>query len=600
MKRLLVLFFSLLIIFPVAADFLQTRPEASVFGEKTAAIATADFLPTDQAFRLEVVETNDQTINIQFIIADGYYLYKSSFAFASDNPKVKVDTPVLPEGIQKQDEFLGDVEVYYNVLDIQIPISNPDDLAFNLQVKYQGCAEKGLCYPQETATLPIAGILPIPPSSTEAPAIFSLKESLAALSWADIFYYFLIGLGLAFTPCVFPMLPILSGIILRGKPGTLRSQVLAAIYILSMAITYAILGVLIGLFGAELNLQARLQSVWVLVPFAIFFVFFALAMFGLFELRLPAFITNPLNRAADRSHGGSFLSAAFLGVCSSLVISPCVTAPFAGILLHIGATGDAIGGGISLFALGLGMGVPLFIIAAGGGAFLPKVGNWMVIVRNIFGVMLLAVAIWLIARIVPSYIELALWGLLAAGVAIFIGTLDVVPYKTKGQRFIQLIGLFLLVYAICAWVGAWQGNTDPLQPLKGQVIMNGQLQQAGQTTWHTIKTKAELDKLLLEAKSANKPVLLDWYADWCVSCKKMEHEIFQAPDVLAKLANYQLIRLDITETTKEQRDLLNNYKLIGPPAVLFFNGQGDELIDAHIVGEIDKAGFLENLQKINK
>lgn len=598
MKRLfLLVYLATLAISALADSTLQNRPTPLFNNDKVAVVESVsdeDFLSVEKAFRLEKKTTNSSDIKLTFIVADGYYLYKNRFSFVSDNPKVIITAPTLPPGEQKNDEFLGDVEVYHNILEITVPVTNPDDLAFNLEVKYQGCAEKGLCYPMETVNIPMPGILPIPPATVDGPAkTLSFSESMAALSWSQLFYYFLIGLGLSFTPCVFPMLPILSGIVLRGQAGNIRAQLLALTYIVAMALTYALLGVLMGLFGAELNLQARLQSPWVLIPFALFFLIFALAMFGLFELRLPAFITNPLNKTADKTHGGSLVGAAILGICSSLVVSPCVTAPFAGILLHIGSTGDAIGGGVSLFILGLGMGVPLFIIAAGGGALLPRAGHWMTGVRNFFGVMLLGVAILLIARILPGYIELMLWGLLAAGVAIFMGTFEFSP-KNKLQRLNQLIGLFLIVYAVSAWLGAWQGHTDPLQPLKNNNVSYAQA-AVDNKAWQIVTTKDGLNEALATAKVNNKIAILDWSADWCRACLEMEHNVFQSPEVSAKLAAFQLIRIDISETTEEQRALLNTYRLIGPPAILFFDKNGNELVNARIIGEMGKEAFIKHL-----
>lgn len=603
--RKFLLFYCLLITITIpclADDFLTNRPEPLYsnknVSEQVKVEEESDFLPAEQAFRIESKQSNDsQRIYLTFIIADGYYLYKSRFAFISNNPQVTISAANLPKGEQKHDEFLGEVEVYRNIVEITIAINNPNKLAFNLAVKYQGCAEKGLCYPSVTTVIANGSILPASHTTIEeSTKKLSWSNSSAVLSWGNIFYFFIIGLGLAFTPCVFPMLPILSSIVLRGAAGNLRAFILALTYILFMAITYAILGILMGLFGAEVNFQARLQSPWVLIPFAMFFLVFALAMFGLFELRLPTFITNPLNKASDKAHGGSLLGAAILGICSSLVISPCVTAPFMGILLHIGATGDAIGGGVSLFFLGFGMGVPLLLIAAGGGALLPKAGHWMIVVRNAFGVMLLGVVILLVARIIPSYVELILWGILALGVAIFMGTFDC-SSKTKTQKFAQLLGLFLTIYAICAWVGAWQGNSDPLQPLKG--IINSGTRENIDNKWQVIKTKNELVNALDTAKNNKKIALLDWSADWCRACLEMEHNIFQTPEVMEKLADFQLIRIDITETTKEQRELLNQYKLIGPPAILFFAKAGNELINARIIGEMDQQAFLKHLKTIN-
>lgn len=601
MKRLVILLLSLIVILPTLAnnDILQARPD-SVFGGSTTTISSQDsFLPVEQAFRIEKKQIDAQNIHLQFIIADGYYLYKDRFSFSTDNPNVTIASFTLPKGQIKQDEFFGEVEVYHAVLDLVIPITNPDKLAFNFEIKYQGCAEKGLCYPMEAETIPVAGVMPVSSHTTGNSSTHSFSDSWAALSWLTLLSYFGFGILLSLTPCVFPMLPILAGVVLRGQVGTLRAQILALTYILSMAITYAIFGVLLGLFGAELNVSARLQSPWVLIPFAVFFTLFALAMFGVFELRLPAFITNPLNKAADKTHGGSLLGAAILGVCSSLVVSPCVSAPFAGILLHISTTGDAIGGGVSLFTLGLGMGLPLFIIAAGGKALLPKTGMWMIVVRNAIGVMLLAVAVYLLSRIIPGYITLALWGLLAAGVAIFIGTFDFSSSKTKVQKLAQVLGLFLIVYAICAWVGAWQGNTDPLQSLKGISTTEQSTTKNSTLNWQVVYNQDELNNQLAVAKAAGKIAMVDWSADWCIACLKMEKEVFENHEVATKLVDYQLIKIDMSKMTDQHRQLQNYYKVFGPPTILFFDKAGSELVNARIIGEMGQAEFLEHLNKIN-
>ena len=301
----------------------------------------------------------------------------------------------------------------------------------------------------------------------------------------------------------------LSGVVLRGQIGGLRGLALSLAYVLPMAACFALLGALMGLFGAGLNLQARLQSAWVLVPFSLFFVVFALAMFGLFELKLPQALNDRLDRLAGKTKGGSLLGAAVLGVLSSLLVSPCVSAPLAGALLYISASGDAVGGALKLFALGLGMGAPLLLVATGGAAWLPKSGPWMVTVKNAIGVLLLGLAIGLLSRVLPGEITLLLVGLLAAGVALFLGALEF-GSKTPAQRLAQLLGLFLLVYALACWYGALSGQSDPLRPLP--VARNATIAPAAATdTWQTISSPAELDRVLAEAKAAGQPLVLDWY-----------------------------------------------------------------------------------------
>ncbi|TLX65413.1 protein-disulfide reductase DsbD [Stutzerimonas nosocomialis] len=586
MRRLLSLLL-LIIALPASAGLFDSRPSPTLGGLNNS----ADFLPVREAFRLTLVEAAPEQVTLRFVAADGYYLYRHRLSFATSTEGVTLGDPVLPEGVHKTDEYFGDVEVYYGVLDVQLPISNPQDSPFTLQVGYQGCADKGLCYPPETETLSLGNGAQAAGDGTDA-------SGAAGLSWRSVALFFLAGVGLTFTPCVLPMLPILSGLVLRGKIGGMRSFLLALTYVLTMASGFAILGALMGVFGAELNLQARLQSPWVLVPFALFFVAFAMAMFGLFELRLPQALAGPLDRLAGNARGGSFTGAAMLGAVSSLLVSPCVSAPLAGALLYISASGDALGGGVQLLALGLGMGTPLVVFATGGGALLPKSGAWMIAVRNTFGVLLLGVSVWMLERVLPGPVALALWGLLAAGSALFLGALEF-TVKNPRAKLAQLLGLALLVYALAAWVGALQGASDPTRPLhRAGLVQAGQPASAAEG-WHTLSTPAELDAQLAAASAAGQAVILDWYADWCISCKVIEREVFADPQIAPRLADYRLLRFDITESNAEQRRLLDRYRLFGPPAILFFDGQGRELERSRVVGEIKAPAFAERLTVVD-
>ncbi|EQM66269.1 protein-disulfide reductase DsbD [Pseudomonas tohonis] len=581
MRRLLTLIL-LLVALPASAGLLDNRPSSTL---GAALNNSKDFLPVREAFRLSLVDSSPTSIKLRFANAEGYYLYKHRFQFRTEPADIALGDAQLPAGKHKTDEYFGDVEVYYEVLDVDLPLNNPSNRPFKLLVTYQGCADKGLCYPPETETLQIG----------DAPAALdgAIPSEGKGWSWHELALFFLAGLGLTFTPCVLPMLPILSGVVLRGQVGGSRGLVLSLAYVLPMAACFAVLGALMGVFGAELNLQARLQSAWVLVPFAAFFAVFALAMFGLYELRLPQFISGPLDRLAGNTRGGSIWGAAALGVFSSLLVSPCVSAPLAGALLYISASGDALGGGLKLFVLGLGMGAPLVLFAVGGGTLLPKSGNWMVAVRNAFGVLLLAVSVWLLERVLPGPLSLALWGLLAGGVALFLSALEFTP-KTARQRLAQLAGLVLLVYAVAAWTGALKGESDPLRPLGRPGAAAVTASTAG--AWQTITTPAELAAAQAEAKAAGKPLLLDWYADWCISCKVIEREVLTAPEVASQLGAYHLVRFDMTASTPEQRALLDRYKLFGPPAILFFAPNGDEWSESRVVGEITATDFAAKLQ----
>ncbi|NBA95093.1 protein-disulfide reductase DsbD [Pseudomonas sp. R5(2019)] len=594
MRRLLCLLFLVFALPAVGAGLLDSRPNATFGG--AALNNSSDFLPVREAFKLSLVDSNAETIKLRFVATEGYYLYRHRFQFRSDPVDVVLGPAQLPRGEKKRDEFFGDVEVYYGILDVEIPRPKDDHRAFTLAVTYQGCADKGLCYPPETERLSIDG------KGVASMAASSAPIAPTGWTWKEMLLFFLAGIGLTFTPCVLPMLPILSGVVLRGQVGGWRGFSLSLAYVLPMAACFALLGALMGLFGAQLNLQARLQSAWVLVPFALFFVVFALAMFGLFELKLPHSISSRLDRMAGKTKGGSLVGAAILGVVSSLLVSPCVSAPLAGALLYISASGDAAGGALKLFSLGLGMGAPLLLVAVGGAAWLPKSGPWLGTVKNAIGVLLLGLAIGLLSRVLPGQVTLLLIGLLAAGVGVFLGALEF-THKTTRQRLAQLLGLLLLFYALTCWFGALSGNTDPFQPLgRTQVTVNGSAAsvQESHGDWQTITRPDELDRLLAEAKNAGQPVLLDWYADWCISCKVIEKEVLTAPSVVPQLKDYKLVRFDITESNAEQRALLDRYRLFGPPAILFFAANGDELKHLRVVGEINAGEFAERLRSARR
>lgn len=594
MRRLLCLIL-LLVALPASAGLFDSRPAPAPLGMPLN--NSADFLPVREAFQLSLVDSSAKSITLRFVAAEGYYLYKHRFQFSSEPADLGLGAARLPAGEAKFDEYFGDVEVYYGVLDVELPLDNPDNRPLNLNVSYQGCADKGLCYPPETEQLKIGGGLPGAGATSATPGTPGSTDN--SWSWSDLALFFLAGLGLTFTPCVLPMLPILSGVVLRGQVGGLRSFSLSLAYVLPMALCFAVLGALMGVFGAGLNLQARLQSAWILVPFAAFFAVFALAMFGVYELRLPHRFSEPLDRLASKTRGGSHANAAVLGVLSSLLVSPCVSAPLAGALLYISASGDALGGGLKLFALGLGMGAPLVLFATGGGALLPKSGTWMIGVRNAFGVLLLAVAVWLLERVLPGQLALALWGLLAGGVALFLGALELGP-KTHKQKLSQLAGLLLLVYALAAWTGALQGQNDPLRPLGRMPLAGSAGEQMQSSNWQTVSSPAELDAAFAAAQSAGKPLLLDWYADWCISCKVIEREVLAAAPVASQLGDYRLVRFDITESNPAQRALLDRYQLFGPPAILLFDAKGDEWQDLRVVGEIEAPAFAARLDQASE
>jgi len=569
--RYLLFFLSLLFTLPVNADLFERKVSPQLGGTWDN---TQDFLPVEQAFRLSVVRHAPDAVTLRLVAAEGYYLYRHRLQVEIEPKNLAAGELILPAGEAKTDEYFGDVEVYYGVLDFTLPLNNPDERPYRLQVGYQGCADKGLCYPPQTQTIEIGQV-----EATSQPS--DIEEN--GWDWQSLALFFLAGIGLAFTPCVLPMLPIVAGLVLRGDARGGRALALALSYVMPMALCFALLGVLTGLFGASLNLQARLQSPWVLVPFAAFFVLFALSMFGLFELRLPQALNAPLERLAGRTQGGSLAGAALLGLFSALLVSPCVSAPLAGALLYISASGDGLGGGFKLFTLGLGMGVPLLLFVFGGDRLLPKSGNWLLLVRQGFGVLLLAVALWLLERVLPGSLSLGLWALLAAGCAIFL----LLRWRLQAKWFCFLGAGLLLSYSVLALVGASRGGADPLKPWAAAP-------PTGQ--WQTLTTAAELEQALSEARRARQPLLLDWYADWCISCKLIEREVFTDKAVQAGLEGFRLLRFDITESNRQQRAVLDHYRLFGPPAILFFDENGQERRDLRVVGEISAREFARKLK----
>jgi thiol:disulfide interchange protein DsbD len=597
------LFFFLLLAlaWPAAASgLLDSRPSATLGG---ALNNSGDFLPVRQAFQLSVVDGSAEDIKLRFVVAEGYYLYRQRLQFRTEPADIALGTAQMPAGEQKHDEYFGDVEVYHGVLDVSLPRPANDSRPFTLVVGYQGCADAGLCYPPETERLAIAGNGLPAAADGQAASMSGGAADPSGFTWRELLLFFLAGVGLTFTPCVLPMLPILSGVVLRGQVGGLRGFSLSLAYVLPMAACFALLGALMGLFGAQMNLQARLQSAWVLVPFALFFVVFAVAMFGAFELKLPQALNARLDRLAGNAKGGSLWGAAVLGVVSSLLVSPCVSAPLAGALLYISASGDALGGALKLFALGLGMGAPLLLVATGGAAWLPKSGPWLVTVKNAIGVLLLALAIGLLSRVLPGPATLLLLGLLAVGIGLFLGALDFSPAPTARlarHRLGHLLGLLALVYGLACWYGAFSGHSDPFKPLAGPATSQSQAATGVNGRWQTISGDRQLQAVLADAKAAGQPLLLDWYADWCISCKVIEHEVLTDSRVMALLENYRLVRLDLTDSNAEQRAMLDRYQLFGPPALMLFGANGSEIDGSRVVGEINAANFAERIASANR
>jgi thiol:disulfide interchange protein DsbD len=561
----------------------------ALMSHATESESESEFLPVDEAFAYTASMENNRLL-VHWDIADHYYLYQSRIkAKQGDNV---LDIKFVQTPIQKQDEYFGQVQIFKGTLDISI--NNIDNSPIRLS--FQGCAEAGLCYP------PVKTIL----KPTDLPGvnendISSITALLENGSMAlQLLIFFALGLGLAFTPCVFPMIPILSSIIV-GQGETLttrRAFAMSLSYVLAMAVTYAVAGVIVGYFGATANISLYLQSPWVLGTFAGIFVLLSLSMFGLYELALPRFIQDKLSSAQQKQQGGSLMSVAIMGSLSALVVSPCVSAPLAGTLVYISTTGDALLGGLALLALGLGMGVPLLIIGTGGGKFLPKAGMWMDGVKNVFGVALLAIAIWLLERVIPASVTLMLWGILLIGSGTFLGAFE--QGSNGWKRLFKALGIIFSIYGTLLMIGSAAKQDNPLSPLSFMAnsgAANSGIAGHTQGAKHTTITSSQEfnDQLQLAAQN-NQIVVLDFYADWCIACKVMEKQVFDKPAVGAAMANVLFLQMDMTDNTDDQLQFLTSFDLFGPPAVLFFE-DGKELADLRIVGELSEKQFLSTLGK---
>lgn len=591
----------------------------------------SDFLPVLEAFQ-PTVWHDGSAIYIGIDIADDYYLYRHQFSVSSKTDAVSLDEPLLPQGTFTTDEFMGDVYVFRDKLVFETPFPPSYSGPIDIELTFQGCADAGLCYPPETISL--EALESSPPtafadwdaadhalsgaegsddqqisqtagtnSSTEFSAPQSEDSRFSALLGSAslplaLGLFFIAGLGLTFTPCVLPMVPILSSIIVGQKPTRPRAFVLSASYVLGMASTYALVGVLMGLFGAGLNLQAHLQSAPVLITFAVLFTLFALAMFGAFDLRVSPRLAAKIDGWQARAQQSGPAGLALAGALSVLVVSPCVTAPLAGALVFISSTGNAAMGGAVLFALGLGMGVPLLLVGTFGATMLPRSGAWMNGVKIAFGLLLLGVAIWMVERLVPPSIALLLWAALAIGSALMLGALNM--NQSQGwPKARQTLGLMLLAWGIALVIGAAQGGSNPLRPLTVSSSSTDSGTPQATLAFQQVDELSALETALSEAASAQQPAFVNFTADWCISCKLMERDVFPDPNVVAALNDFRLIEVDVTNTDAQSRELLNRFNLFGPPSLLFFS-QGEEVRDARIQGEITATQLVQHLEALRR
>ena len=572
----------------ITSVLLSATVQASLLGD----LLTSDepeFLPVEEAFPLNTTLSNGELL-ASWNSADGYYLYQHRIFLQQGETRLEPVYFSLP-GIEKDDEAFGLVTAFYGPLEARFDLRSlqPGEVVLH----HQGCADAGLCYPpqRERLTLTAADLQSALPASTTTVTVpadnnwFSGRSALAVIG-----IFFLLGLGLTFTPCVLPMVPILTSVVLGQQQNSpRRGFLLSSVYVLGMALTYAAAGLTVGLLGAGANIQAWMQTPWVLMLFAALFVLLALAMFGLYELQLPAALRNRLNAISQQQQGGRYLSVFIIGVFSALVVSPCVSAPLAGALVYLSTTGDAVLGGLALLALGLGMGAPLIVLGTTGASFLPKAGQWMNQIKVFFGVLLVGVAIWLLERILPGNLSLLLWALLALTYGIVLGALE--PAASAAQRLIKALGWVLLIYGVLAFAGALMGNSNPLQPLQPIATLQTSDQPTATTPFYKTDSVAELEQRIASAPGL---VMLDLYADWCISCKVMEKDIFSQSDVQERLADAMWLKLDVTANRPEHIAFMQRNAIFGPPTILFFRQQ-QEIQTSRMVGEVTKAQFLARL-----
>ncbi len=625
----------------------------------TAAGGTTEALPLppEQAFGFEAIVGDGDTLLLRFTPAKGYYLYrdKTRFSIRGTDGVVPGKAQWSKGAVLHHDEHFGDVVVYFDQADVSLPLrrSRPQATDIALTTTFLGCQTDGICYPPMTRTvalaLPagkvVAGTPFNPPAgaSSAIPASVSVDgEELAAEAapttatatatttassasrgvgdtdddtaqaedsrlaallagnspgWA-LLLFFAFGLGLAFTPCVLPMIPILSGLIVgQGtRLGTGRALALSLVYVIASALVFTVAGIVAGLIGA--NLQVAFQDPWIIAAFATLFVVLALSSFGLYELQLPASLRSRLGEMTDRQHGGSLWGVAAMGALSALIVGPCVAPPLAAAVLYIGQTHDPVFGGLALFLLAMGMGVPLLAFGVAAGRGLPRSGPWMTTVQRVFGFVFLALAIWMLSRILPSTVTLALWGLLLLAGAAW--ALTATPRTPPTRRSVRFIGLLLAILGAAELFGALAGGSDPLQPLASLSV--GQSQGAARQyaqqrlAFRTIKSSADLDRELAAAQAIGKPVLFDFYADWCVSCKEMEKYTFTDPAVHAALAGFVLLKADVTDNDATDKALMQRFGIIGPPATLFFT-RASEQRALRLIGYEKVAPFIARVQR---
>lgn len=585
-------------------------------------------LDVEKAFVFNFVQTDENQLQLSWTLPDDYYLYRDRMDFKTSEG-IEVVQRVNAEAKPKEDPLFGKVSVYYNYAQVDLTLSSLKESATDgsISVTYQGCWEGGICYPPVTKNVDLSGIVPFvaaaeaasdngapsdsanatstPQTSALAPgAMVSEQDQFARmLSSGNLMLtlgaFLLAGLALSFTPCVFPMIPILSSIIAgQGRKITTgRAFTLSLIYVLSVSVTYTIAGVFAGMFGE--NLQAAFQNPWIIGVFSALFVLLALSMFGFYDLQIPNSWQTRLNTLSNNQQGGTITGVVVMGLLSALIVGPCMAAPLAGALIYIGETGDPVLGGMALFSLSLGMGIPLLLVGVSAGKLLPKAGVWMESVKAGFGVMLLLLAIWMLDRIISTEVTMLLTAAVLIGSAIFMHALDRLPeHAGNWLRLWKGVGVIVLIYGSSLLIGALSGNRSMVYPLQGVGLSGGPVQAGQVLPFQKVTSPVQLDQLLAEAKQQGQPVMLDFYADWCISCIELETYTFADASVQNALSGFKLIKVDVTANDADAKALNKAYSIIGPPALIFFDGNGTKHNNMTVIGVPEPKDFVAHLSRL--
>ncbi len=562
-------------------------------------------LPPEQAFQPSVSIIDPFNIRVSWLIAAGYYLYRDSLAVSATAATAQTGPPIIPAGTPHFDEHFGQTEIFYDSVAVDVPLTRATPAAgiLPLMLEFQGCKENSICYPLQVVALdidlPVATAGDAPRVTGANEPVISEQDRLSNMILEGNLFLVLttflgLGLLLAFTPCVLPMVPILSGIIAgQGKDVTTgRAFALSLTYVMGMAITYTLAGAAFGAMGGQI--QAALQKPWIIVSVAILFIALAMSMFGFYELQIPAAVQTRLSSLSGRQRTGTFVGTAIMGILSALVVTTCIAPPLVASMTVIAQAGDAMRGASALFAMSIGMGIPLLVVGTSAGRWLPKAGVWMDGIKKAFGFVMLGLAIWMLERILPGALTMALWAILVFMAGIFLGAFQALDAtSTPVQKFGKGAGLLAALYGAALLLGALNGAENPLQPLR----FAGDSDTSLGLEFRRIKTVADLDEELARAESLSKPVMLDFYADWCVSCKEMEHYTFTDDRVQRSLTQAILLQADVTANDDEDRALLDRFGIFGPPTIVFFNSAGQEQRGYRVVGFMPAEKFSDHLNR---